>query len=110
MLMYCSALWTAWRENCLAWLLLALHVPYSPSAQPSTVNALVLLGVTQARARWVAVTGLSHAHIREDANFIRRYCASAPFLFLVNNFEANVDASFKIPGNALTEVGLPYEI
>jgi hypothetical protein len=64
----------------------------------------------QGRARWVGVAGVSHARLRSDANWIRRYLASAPYLFLVNNFHTDVAVAFKIPPATLFEVGVPYDI
>lgn len=66
--------------------------------------------LVQGRAQWVGVSGLSHARLRWDNKFIRRYLASIPFIFLVNNFQTNVAASYNIPSRALFEVGVPYEV
>jgi hypothetical protein len=93
-------------------------IPHAELAEryPAVAAAVAECRVLEHAARQAAVVFLvaaskpNLAPVTGPLSFLRRLFVSAPYIFLVRNFQSDAVESFGIPRSSALEVVLPYDV
>ncbi|KAK9823651.1 hypothetical protein WJX72_004427 [[Myrmecia] bisecta] len=85
-----------------------LPAPFRPIQLLAKEILVVKHAQASAAASAVYMLGRTHARLRPDSNWLRRYLLEFPYQLLVNNLEMDASRTFGIPDERIHEIGMLY--